>query len=405
MKNLKLAWRNLWRNPRRSLITMASIFFGVIMATVMTSMQYGSYDSMVDNVVKFYSGYAQVFTKAYDENKTINNTFVYNRSLQEEIREINEVTHTSPRLEYFALASSKEITKGAMIVGVNPDDESKVTSLNKWVEEGEYLKTNDQGVLIATNLANYLKIKPGDTLILYGQGYHGVTAAGLYPVRGILNFPMPELNNEMIYMDLVNCQELFGAEEKITSLVVMVNDHYDLATAMRKLKSTIKEPLIAKSWDEMQPELVSMIEADRAGGIFMKLILYLVVGFGILGTIIMMMAERKREMGVTVAIGMQRRSLGSVLFLETILTGLLGSILGILGSIPIIFWIYNNPIKLTGDAAEMMISMGIEPYLYFAIHPFVFYNQALVVFCLTLFIGIFTIIKVFRLKVNQALRS
>lgn len=405
MKHIKLAWRNLWRNPRRSIITLASVFFGVIMATLMTSMQYGSYDSMIDNVVKFYSGYAQVFTSAYDENKTINNTFIYNDTLQEKIRNIDEVTHTTPRLEYFALASSEELTRGAAIIGVNPEDESKVTSLNKWVDQGEYLKSNEAGVLVAVNLANYLKIKPGDTLILYGQGFHGVTAAGLFPVKGILKFPMPELNNDMVYMELGSCQKFFGAEGRISSLVVMVSDHYDLPSAMRKLKTTITEPLVAKSWDELQPELVSMIEADRAGGLFMKLILYLVVGFGILGTIIMMMAERQRELGVTVAIGMQRSTLSWVLFLETILTGLLGALFGILGSIPIIIWFYKNPIELTGDAAKTMIDMGIEPFMYFSLHPFIFYNQALVVFIITMLIGIIPVYKIYKLKVNQALRA
>ena len=405
MKYLKLAWRNLWRNPRRSLISMASVFFGVITATIMTSMQYGSYDAMIDNVVKFYSGYAQIFTKDYDENKTINNCFISSDSLQSEIQDIPKVTHITPRLEYFALASSEEITKGAMIIGVSPENERKVTSLNKWLEQGTYLQPNDPGVLVAVNLATYLQIKPGDTLVLYGQGFHGVTAAGLFPVKGILKFPLPELNNNMIYMDINSCQQFFGAGNRVSSLVVMVADHYDLPSAMRNLKTVIPKPLIAKSWSEMQPELVSMIDADKAGGLFMKFILYMVVGFGIMGTIIMMMSERIRELGVTVAIGMQRTSLSWILFLETVFTGFFGALLGIFGSIPIISWFYNNPVELTGDAAKTMINMGIEPYLYFALHPFVFYNQALVVFILTLMIGIIPVYKVFKLKVYTALRA
>ena len=89
---------------------MASVFFGVILSTLMTSMQHGSYDAMIDNVVKFYSGYAQVFTEKYDENKTINNTFELNDSIVNTINRIPEVTHISPRLEYSALASSQELT-------------------------------------------------------------------------------------------------------------------------------------------------------------------------------------------------------------------------------------------------------------------------------------------------------
>ena len=405
INNIKIAWRNLWRNSRRSIITMASIFFGVILSSVMTSMQYGSYDSMVDNVVKLYSGYAQVFTEDYHENKTINNTFELTDSIINIVSEIKEVTHTAPRLEYFPLASSEEITKGAMIMGIDPVREDKITEVSKWVEKGSYLTAGDKGVLIAINLANYLKLDVGDTLVLYGQGYHGVTAANLFPIKGILKFPMPDMNNQLVYMDLQTCQEYFSAYNRVTSLIVMVKDHYDLPNAMAQLKDQIQLPLITMSWDELQPEIVSMIEADKAGGVFMKLILYMVVGFGIFGTIIMMIAERMRELGVTIAIGMQRYSMATILYIETVLTGIVGSFFGIVGSIPIVNYLYNNPIVLTGNAAKTMEEMGMEPLMYFSLSPFIFYNQALVVFILTLIIGIYPIYKAFNLKVNQALKA
>jgi len=405
MKNLKLAWRNLGRNSKRSLITMASVFFGVILSTLMTSMQHGSYDSMINNVVKFYSGFAQVFSEAYDENKTINNTFELNDTLEANIMKCKAITNIAPRLEYFALASSDDLTKGAVIIGIDPDMENKVTEVEKWLHSGIYLSNGDDGVLLSINLAEYLKLNIGDTLILYGQGYHGVTAAGLFPVKGILKFPMPELNNRMVYMSISAAQELFGTENRATSLIVMVEDHYDLPATMTYLRKTIHSPLMTKSWDELQPELVQMIEADRAGGIVMKLILYMVVGFGIFGTIIMMIAERMRELGVTIAVGMQRYTMAWIVFLETIFTGLIGSVFGIAGSIPIISYFYANPVKLTGDAAQTMIDMGIEPYLYFSWNPLVFYGQALVVFILTLAIAIYPIYKVYKLNVNQALRA
>ena len=384
---------------------MASVFFGVILSAVMTSMQWGSYESMIDNIVKFYSGYAQVFTEDYDENKTINNTFVLTDSIESVLKQGSMITQTTPRLEYFALASSEDMTKGAVIVGVDPDRENSVTEVGKWLKSGNYLQEEDNGVLLSINLADYLRLDVGDTLVLYGQGYHGVTAAGLFPVRGILEFPAPELNNQMVYMGLHQAQQLFGAPGRVSSVIVMVKDHYDLPEAMTYLRAHIKAPLMAKSWDELQPELVQMIEADRAGGIVMKLILYMVVGFGIFGTIIMMIAERKRELGVTIAVGMQRFSMALIVFIETILTGLLGAFFGILGSIPVISYFYTNPIKLSGDAAKTMIEMGIEPYMYFSWNPLVFYGQALVVFIMTLVISVYPVIKVYKLQVNQALRA
>ncbi len=405
MKNLTLAWRNLWRNKRRTLITSASIFFGVIFSTVMTSMQFGSYDKMIDNVVKFYTGYIQIFTEDYNKNKTINNTFEFSDSLKSIIENEPEITVFTPRLEYFSLASSEDLTKGAVIIGVDPEKENKVTNLKKWVTEGSYLGENDNGVLVAVDLAKYLNIKLGDTLVLYGQGYHGVMAAGLYPVKGILKFPSPDMNKQFVYMSLSACQNFFSTGNRITSVVLMVQDHYHMSRALRHLEKKIKPPLMVMSWRKLQPELVSMIEADRAGGLFMKAILYMVIAFGIFATILMLVAERKRELGVMVSIGMQRGKLAVILFLETLFMGLLGAVMGLLGSLPIVFYYYNHPIQITGNAAKTYIEIGIEPYMYFTTEPFVFYTQALTVFFITMVIAIYPVYKAFTFNVIRSLRA
>ena len=293
MNNLKIAWRNLWRNKRRTLITVSSIFFGVFLAALMNSMQEGSYSSMIDNVVKFYSGYIQVQNEDYWDKKTINNSFEINSEIVEKIEAVAEITGYTERLESFCLASSETITQGALIIGINPDKENEVTNLSKWIKKsGKYLKNGENGVLVGELLAKHLKLNVGDTLVIIGQGYHGVGAAGKYPVKGILEFPSPELSKTFIYIDIEIAQELFSAPNRYTSMALMVADQQHVAIANNKLMSIIDKPLILMTWAEMQPELVQMIEADRAGGMFMKVILYMVVGFGIFGTIIMMMAEQ-----------------------------------------------------------------------------------------------------------------
>ncbi|MAE08978.1 MAG: ABC transporter permease [Bacteroidetes bacterium] len=405
MKNIIIAWRNLWRKPWRTVITSGSIFFGVLLSAFMTSMQYGSYESMISNVVKFYSGYMQIFIQDYHENKTINNTFVLTDSLITIIDNEKAITQYTKRLEYFSLASSDDLTKGSVIIGVDPEGENNVTGLKKWVKEGSYLNNDVQGVLVAIELAKYLKIGIGDTIVLYGQGFHGVMAAGVYPVSGILEFPSPELNKQFIYMTLQASQKLFSAPDRLSSLVLMVEDNYQLPSALRHLKEEIKPPMMIMSWQELQPALVQMIDGDKAGGLFMKSLLYLIITFGILGTILMMVSERKRELGVMIAIGMQRARLGTILFFETLFIGIIGATAGILVSIPITYWYYLNPIPLTGDAAKTMIDMGIEPFMYFSIQPDVYYVQAIVVLIITMAISIYPIIKSFTLKLTSALRA
>ncbi len=405
MKNLVIAWRNLWRNSRRTMITISSVFFGVILSTVMSSMQEGSYSSMVDNVVKFYSGYIQVMHEDYWDNKTINNGFEFDDTLLAGITKVSQITLYTPRLENFALVASEDLTKGAMVMGVDPAGENRITGLTRWIREGEFLKKGEEGVVLGNELARNLKLNLNDTLILLGQGYHGVNAAGKFPVRGIIQFPNPELNMNLIYMDLETSQRFYSAEGLITSLVLMVKDHYDLPQAMHQLRKTVHSPYRVLSWDEMEPEIVEMIEADRGGAVLMKGILYVLIAFGILGTVLMMMAERRREMGVMVAIGMQKRRLGTILFLETFFIGILGTLAGFAGSIPIIAYFSIHPFRFTGDAAETFIQMGIEPLLYFSWMPKIFINQVITVFLLTTLIAVVPLYRSFRLQVYRALRA
>ncbi|MFC2124173.1 ABC transporter permease [Bacteroidota bacterium] len=403
--NIKLAWRNLWRNKRRTLITVASIFFGVLLSTIMSSMQEGTYSSMIDNVVKFYSGYAQIHDEEYWDEKTINNTFEYSGELIKSVNGVEEVVHYTPRLESFALASSETITKGSLVMGIDPIQEDKVTTVSKWINKGEYLKPGDLGVLVGIDLANYLQLDVGDTMVLISQGYHGVSAAGKYPIRGLLKFGLPELNKQTVYMEISNCQEFYAAENRLTALVLMFKDQYALPKAMRKLDKVIGPPFSIKSWDIMQPEIVSQIEADRAGGLFMKALLYIIIGFGIFGTVMMMVSERKRELGVVIAIGMQRTKLSAILFYETILIGVIGVLTGFAGSIPLIGYMVNNPIPLTGDAAKAMEDMGIEPAMYFSWASSVFYNQVITIFVITALVAIYPVVRSQSFKLSLALRA
>ncbi|HBL76643.1 MAG TPA: ABC transporter permease [Prolixibacteraceae bacterium] len=401
----KLAWRNLWRNKRRTLITVSSIFFGVLLSAYMTSMQEGSYEKMVEIVVKFYSGYIQVHHEEYWENKSINNTFEYDQALTDKIMVNKDVDFVIPRLESFGLASSEELTKGAIVFGIDPEPENQLTGILEKITKGNYLTKNDDGVIIGEGLASYLKLQLNDTLVMISQGFHGVSAAGKFPVRGIIKHVSPELNKTIVYMALPKCQEFFSAENRLTSLVVNIKDSDMMRRTLRNLKNDIQSPYSVMSWEEMQPEVVQQIEGDRASGVIMKAILYMVIAFGVLGTIMMMIAERKREFGVMVSVGMKKGKLATILLFETILIGLMGIASGILVALPLIQIQKANPIPFTGQAAQMMEEFGFEPYMFFSSTPEVFYHQAISVFVLTIIIAIYPVIAALRLKEIKALHS
>ena len=387
------------------MITVASIFFGVVLSAYMTSMQEGSYGKMVEIVVKFYSGYMQIHKEDYWENKSINNVFEYDQALVDQLKAHREVDFVIPRLESFGLASSEELTRGAAVFGIVPTVENQLTGIADKITSGKYLQDKDDGVLIGEGLARFLELQVNDTLVILSQGYHGVSAAGKFPVRGIIKHISPDLNKSIIYMELKTCQGFLDAENKLTSLVVNVADNDAMNRTLKNLKKEIHSPYSVMSWEEMQPEIVQQIEGDRAGGVIMKAILYIVIAFGILGTIMMMIAERRREFGVMISIGMQKKKLAIILFIETLFIGLLGIVSGIAASVPLLFLQARNPIPLTGQAAQVMEDFGFEPFMFFSTAPEVFLQQALSIFIISVLIGIYPIVSTLRIKEMKALHG
>jgi ABC-type lipoprotein release transport system permease subunit len=405
MKDLKIAWRNIWRSRTRTLITVLAIVVAVFLSTFMTSMQEGTYSKMIDNVVKFYSGYLQVHHPDYWEKKTINNIYTPGDSLIQALESSEGISNFAPRLEFFTLLSTGEETKGAALIGIDPVKEDQITNLSHWISSGEYLKPGDDGILIAYNLAKNINAGIGDTVVLISQGYHGASAAGLYPVKGILKFASPQLNNLGAYIELEHAREFFSAYGKVSSIVIMLEDGDKTNRIKGKLQKEIGDAYSVMSWDEMQPEIKQMITADRQGAVVMKAILYMIIGFGIFGTIVMMLSERKRELGVMVAIGMQKVRLAKILLMETVLIGFVGILVGFAICVPIIFAFVNNPIPLPAETAEAYETFGFEPAMFFSGEAIVFIRQIVVVFLITLIIGLFPVFKARNLKLTNSLRA
>ncbi|HPD64847.1 MAG TPA: ABC transporter permease [Bacteroidia bacterium] len=404
-KLIVIAWRNLWRNKRRTLITMASIVFSVFFASVMRSLQEGSYDKMIDNLVKFYTGYVQVQDSGYWNEKTLDNTIEEDTSLSRLTEKLPDVLLVTPRIEGYGLAASKDKSKPVLVLGIDPEKEDKIIKLSRKIIKGSAVNDSDEAVMIAEGLAGYLDLQTGDTLVIISQGYHGVSAAGKFPVKAIFRHPSPEFNNRMIFCNLKTAQAFFYLGNKVTSQVVMVKDHYKVAHIKHFIEKHIPETLRVMTWDEMQPEMDSMIKGDRAGGIVMLLVLYLVIGFGIFGTAMMMINERKKEFGVVNSIGMTKTEINLVLLIETFLLGIIGVIAGLIITIPVIWYFYLNPVPLTGDMAKAMIEYGLEPFYFVSVKSSIFLNQGGIILILCFIVSCFSMISVGRMKMIDALRS
>jgi ABC-type lipoprotein release transport system permease subunit len=471
-EEFKIAWRNLWRNRRRTIITSASVFFAVFFAVVMRSYQLGSYDHMINNFIESFTGYLQVQHIKYMDNPLIDNSFDYNNSIVSAISGIDKVVSVTPHLESFTLASSGTQTKGVAVIAIDPvkeknfsDPESKlvkyritdeaierlknagvipdevlnkvkqnlgrsysssarvelelaltdkdkelfIPEILKYIEVSNgFLANDDDGILVSDRLASYLKVTIGDSVILMGQGYHGTSATGIFPVRGIIKIPSPDIDNRLIIMTIPAAQKFYDAEGKITSLVVNLTDKSNrtIKTAKARINSLLPDDnTITKTWYELNPILYQQIQGDSQSGMAMLGLLYFIIFFGIFGTVLMMVSERKREFGVLVAIGMQKKKLKRIVTIEMILLGAIGLVCGLLASVPLILYFYYYPVILKGDLASTMEDWGWDAVMPTAWFGPYFYWQAVIVALMVVMATIYPLRKIGKLKEIEALKG
>lgn len=403
---LKLAWRNIWRNKSRTLITMAAVFFAVILSTLMSSVKEGVYANMIESMVGSYTGWGQIQSKDYPGEKTINNSLTFDDALKSIIENEPGISGYAPRIEGFALAASDSSTKGSMIVGIDVVLEQSHTHMNERVVKGEYLKPNDEGILVGMGLAEYLKLDVGDTIIALGQGYHGSTAAGKYPIRGILKFGSPELSKQLMVLPMNQAKLFFGVENQVSNLVLLFEDDSKSIKVINNLKKKLPEEFIAMNWKELIPDIVEMIKNEEAEGYIFMFILYMVISFGIFGTVLMMLSERKHEFGVLIGVGMKRVKLALVVWIEVIMMSVLGAFAGMFGAFPICYYYYKNPIQLAGgDVGKMYEEYGMEAVLQFTVEPSIFIQQATIVSIIACIIAIYPFISILKMNAIKAMRS
>ncbi len=270
---------------------------------------------------------------------------------------------------------------------------------------GEYLTDGDSQVLVGEGLAKSLGLSVGDDIILYGQGYRGQTAAGLYPIKGIVKFPIPALDQQLVYLPLTQAQTLYSTGDQVTAWVLHTDDLVNLEQTVNELSRTYINRAVVRDWQDLSPEMAQQIMMDKVGGIFMMYLLYGIVGFGLFATILMMTLERQREFGVMLATGLLRRKLLILIGIESAFIGVLGVVLGLILTLPVLLWFYYNPYELTGELAQAVLELGWEPVLKVLIAPWLFKEQIMLVLGLLFFCLIYPMWRIYRLDLVSALKG
>lgn len=412
---VKLAWRNLWRHRRRTVITLSSIAIGFGLAVVSIGIGDGSHNSMIRNAIKLGEGHLAVQPPGYLEAPANHKFLADGRSLQAKLEALHIAGSVEPRISLQVLASSANNSVGAALEGMDTVSDPRVAMLKPKLVDGGWLVPGDhRGVLIGDGMARKLKVRVGSKIVLMAGTQGGDSQAQLGRVRGIFDSHVDELDDFLVLSDINFARRFLvgeGADETrqpVTRFSVFLDDPDSMAHWKEIIRSDMAgEKAVVLDWHEMMPQLVQFIVIDDAGNyVFLTLILIMVV-FGILNTVLMSVLERTREFGLLRALGLSRFHLLLLVLCESVLLSVLAVVIGWVVGGGAHWWISTHGIDFSAlmGGETSIAGTFMDPVIYTELSQGRVVQLTVIVFAVTLASGIYPALKAARVTPVQALRT
>jgi ABC-type lipoprotein release transport system permease subunit len=402
----KLAWRNLWRNRRRTLITVSAVVFATFLSIAMRGIQLGTYDENITWALNLFSGYVQLQHEGYKDNPSLHKSFRFDDQTRTALENDPRIRGFAPRVYADGLISYGQNSLGAAIFGIDPAVEEKVTRIMKKVNAGRMLASADADeVVLGHKLLANLKAQIGDTIVILSQGYDGALGNMKYRIVGSVMTGMQEFDQTAVFAGITSLQELVTLSGKVSVVAIALHDLRDVDDVAEELNSHVDNAeLRALTWEEVMPDMKQSIELDNYSGMLLLAILIVVVAFGILNTILMSVTERFKEFGILLAIGMPQRQLVMLVFYETLFIVLLGLFIGNVIALGINWYLSEYPIYFTGDMAEMYEEYGFLPQIRSIVLPSSMLNTSLSIVSLSFLAVLYPLYRVFKLEPLKGIR-
>ena len=366
---VRVGWRNLWRNRRRTWLTAGGVAFAVFLVVGSMCVQLGSYAVMEENATSLLTGHIQIQNAAYVENDRLEHTVPDATAVQRQAAAVDGVVAVAPRVETFALASAGERSFGAQILGVEPAAESQVVGFQERIVAGRSIGAGDEA-LLGEGLARNLGVAPGEELVVLGSAKEGGVAALVLTVVGLFRSGQTELDRSLVWVPLATVQNAFGLGDEVHTLVLRGEDLSRVDTLVARLRAALPSALpdgtrlLVRPWHELLPDVRQAIAVDRVSAAFFYWIIMILVAFSVVNTFIMTIFERTREFGVLLAIGMRPGRILAMLQWEAFFVWLVGAGLGLALATLLMLWLQQVGIPMGGDLASLSERMYMPNRLY-----------------------------------------
>lgn len=343
-----LAWRNLWRNTKRTLLTVVAISFSAAVLMFFMGIQFKSYEAGIKATTALFHGHGQIQTPGFSDKPQMRLILRNPAAIEEMLRKEDNILAFTPRNYGFVLASSGERSYGAQILGVDPLREDALSTIPQSIRSGSYLDSADtESAVIGSVLAKNLKISVGNEITILGQAHDGsLVTAALY-VKGIFETGSTDLDRGMIHITISSFNDLFVMNGAVHTFAFTVKDFPQLTNTQLSLSTSLQSQHVSNArvlrWDELLPGLKQSIQLDMSAGWLFFSALIIIVFFSVLNTFLMSILERTKEFGVVMALGMTPPKLSLLILIEAFFLGIIGALGGILiGSGVVLFFHWHG---------------------------------------------------------------
>ena len=399
LRLLQLAWRNLWRNPQRTFITMSAIAFGYVMLLFVACLMAGLRWQMIENGTCLVMSQIQVHAPGYYPSRSIQKTLGGRQgtdvsAMLATVSADRRVYAAAPRVYGYGLLSAAHRSAGVELMGVVPDQEPRITILNSQIIKGSYVAAQTpKGADIGDKLASTIGIGLGSEIVLLTQAADGSLGNDVYTVVGIFHSGLDAVDRGLVLMPLASLQDLLHlAPARIHEVGIKLNDITDATTVAVALDPRLSKttPVRIMAWPELAPELANYVQFNHGVTFVLFFIFFLLAVIGIMNTMLMAVFERTRELGMLMALGM--RPVQVIVLIMTEAAGLAVASLVVGGAlgVPVLWYLEEHGLNLGGATGGVISLAGVVVgSLWYGRQDFPAYGQAALGLAITALVSAF----------------
>ncbi|HNQ82216.1 MAG TPA: ABC transporter permease [Bacteroidales bacterium] len=401
-----IAWRNIWRNKLRSLVVILAVCLGLFGTLLMMAISNGMVEQKIDASIHNEISHIQVHHPDYLQEPSLSYSIDSANAIARELKAISGVKAVSGKIKAMAMASTAATAAGVTINGIDPEQENTVTQIHKYIIEGDYFETksNSAPVVISKKLCEKLKAKLHSKIIVTIQHTSGEIAYGLFRVTGIYKTANNLFDEPNIFVKKEDLAELTGFDTGKVSEFTILLDESELTDPVSDAVKQKLPGLSVMSWKEIEPLLVAMSAMMDQFGYFLLIIILIAMAFGIINTMTMAVLERTRELGMLMAVGMNRRKIFLMIMTETIYLSLVGTFFGIIISAVTIHFTGMSGINFSAWT-EGYESLGYSALVYPSLYLDFYVGMTIMVIITAIISSIYPARKALKLNPASAIRE